>query len=100
MTEKIFIKRMIKAWRAEFYSIRDQLVTMGERANTLEYNLLSAEAMRLSMCINDATSLVLEITEKTAEKCNQAHDQGMAGRVLFASRPTSNNGRESKHARI
>ena len=71
MTETIFIKRMIGEWKKEFESIRDYLIEMGDKANTLEYNLLSAEALRLSMCINDATSLVLEITEKTAEKCNQ-----------------------------
>jgi hypothetical protein len=64
--ETQLIKKMMEKWKEEFASIREQLILKGAESNTLEYNLLAAEAMRLSMCINDAAELLLNIAAKKA----------------------------------
>lgn len=65
------IKKMIEEWRNEFYSIKEQLIINGGESNSLEYNLLATEALRLSMCINDATDLILSIVEKEINKSKE-----------------------------
>ena len=55
---------MIESWREEFASIKEQLIVRGGEANSVEYNILATEALRLSLCINDATDLMLNISEK------------------------------------
>lgn len=61
------IKKMIESWKAEFASIREQLILKGGESSTLEYNLLATEALRLSLCINDATDLLLALADKNAQ---------------------------------
>ena len=63
MSDKHRIKELIVVWRYEFDSIKEQLITKGSEANSQEYNLLATEALRLSLCINDLTDLLLVIEE-------------------------------------
>lgn len=65
--ESHLIKKMIESWKNEFASIREQLILKGGESSTLEYNLLATEALRLSLCINDATDLLLLMADKKAQ---------------------------------
>lgn len=67
MEEKL-IREMIEDWRSEFLLIREQLAAKGGESNSLEYNILATEALRLSLCINDATDLLLSITQSRINK--------------------------------
>ena len=57
------LKSLIDAWNIEFETLKDQLESMGDKSNTAEYNLLSCEALRLLMCINDANEFLLCLIE-------------------------------------
>ena len=51
---------VIKKWQDDIDDIKTTLYNLGEKADSLQYNLLSAEALRLSMCINDLREWQLE----------------------------------------
>ena len=63
-----FLREMINKWKDELLSIQEVLVLKGGEASSLEYNLLSAEALRLSLCINDATECLLSMMTKFTER--------------------------------
>ena len=58
----VFISSMTKTevldtWKIEYQEVKEQLMTLGAKADTLEYNLLSAEALRLHECILDLVEM-------------------------------------------
>ena len=53
------MRNLVEVWTVEFYDIKEQLIAMGGKPNTMEYNLLSCEALRLMMCINDVNAALL-----------------------------------------
>jgi len=54
------IKRQMEEWRGEVDTIKCNLIEIGSRPDSLEYNLAATEALRLALCINDLASLLLE----------------------------------------
>jgi len=58
MSDKNIIE-MIQGWKNELAEIKEDLLAKGGDAGSLEYNVLSSEALRLSMCITDATELLI-----------------------------------------
>jgi len=58
MEEKL--KDLINQWKLEFGEVRSALIEIGAKGDSLEYNLLANEALRLSMCISDATDLLVD----------------------------------------
>ena len=53
------MRNLVEVWTEEFNVIREQLIVMGGKPNCMEYNLLSCEALRLMMCINDVNAALL-----------------------------------------
>lgn len=62
------VREMINQWKSDLLSIQEVLVLKGGESSSLEYNLLSAEALRLSLCINDATECLLLMITGYAER--------------------------------
>lgn len=54
---------LIRAWQDELNNIKEMLILKGAESSTLEYNLLSCEALRLSECISELKSVKLGIYE-------------------------------------
>jgi hypothetical protein len=50
---------LVEAWKDELSQLKCQLIERGSTANSLEYNLMSCEALRLSCCINDLLELLV-----------------------------------------
>lgn len=48
------VDELIEKWSEELRVLRDWLYDLGDQAHTNRYNLLATEALRLSLCINDA----------------------------------------------
>ena len=51
---------LISVWQKELLSLRESLYDLGNKPDSLAYILLSTEALRLSMCINDVRKVKLE----------------------------------------
>jgi hypothetical protein len=47
------IGEVIKLWEDELQELKGVLYQLGDKADTVQYNLYAAEALRLSMCINE-----------------------------------------------
>jgi len=61
------VRDMIENWREEYNSIKEQLIVNGAEAHKNEYNLLATEALRLSLCMNDAVDLLIQMLEEEAK---------------------------------
>ena len=48
---------LIDYWKDEYNSLKEQLMVRGGQADSLEYNLLSCEALRLHECILDLVEM-------------------------------------------
>ena len=54
------LNTLISVWQNELLSLRESLYDLGNKPDSLAYNLLSTEALRLSMCINDVREVQLK----------------------------------------
>ena len=54
---------MVEVWKTEYDDLREQLYDQGNQSNTLEYNLLSARALRLHECLLDLVEMDNGIVE-------------------------------------
>lgn len=61
------IEIILEEWRSEFIDLKKILAEKGAEAHKNEYNLLSAEALRLSMCICDL-QFALSVTALPADR--------------------------------
>ena len=50
-------QQIIDMWKIRYDVIRDRLAEMGGQANSMEYNLLAMEALRLHECILDLVEM-------------------------------------------
>lgn len=48
------IRNLITQWEFELTELKTALAEIGGKPESFEYNLLATEALRLSMCINQA----------------------------------------------
>lgn len=55
------IKNVIEIWKIELDSLKGELIQIGSKSDSLQYNFLATEALRLSLCINDATDCLLQM---------------------------------------
>ena len=51
---------LLAYWKEELHNLHCDLYAKGEEGHSLHYNVLSAEALRLSMCINDLQDTLLQ----------------------------------------
>lgn len=61
---KTKLKNIIAQWQGELDELKGVLVMKGGEAASLEYNILATEALRLSICISDATRVLLQDAEE------------------------------------
>lgn len=52
--------RLILTWKREVSDNQEMLYELGEKAHTLQYNLLSTETLSLYRCIVQAQEILLE----------------------------------------
>jgi len=57
---------LISAWREEYNAIKDVLLVKGDKADLLEYNIRSTEAMTLLECINGLMALRIDFLKSAA----------------------------------
>ena len=50
-------REVLDYWKIEYDGIKESLLILGAKADTLEYNLLSCEAMRLHECMLDLVEM-------------------------------------------
>lgn len=60
----MIVDELIEKWSEELRALRVELYDLGDQAHTNRYNLLATEALRLSLCINDARAALAK--EKNA----------------------------------
>lgn len=53
-------QELLDEWFIEYHEIKGELRQLGGEADSLRYNLLSTEALRLSQCITDLQQMLLE----------------------------------------
>ena len=54
------IIKLLSDWNEELHNLHCDLYAKGEEGHSLHYNVLSAEALRLSMCINELQAALIQ----------------------------------------
>ena len=54
------IIKLLSDWNEELHNLHCDLYAKGEEGHSLHYNVLSAETLRLSMCINELQAALIE----------------------------------------
>lgn len=57
------LKQQIDEWKEELMQIKCALIESGVKPGSFAHNIASAEALRLSMCITDATELLVDYSD-------------------------------------
>lgn len=70
------MKQLIKKWTDDLDDLKATLYSIGEKGDSLHYNLLSTEAMVLSACIIDLQSMIIKSSESSNDFL-KAIKQGM-----------------------
>ena len=52
--------KLLADWKEELHNLHCGLYAKGEEGHSLHYNVLSAEALRLSMCINELQAALIQ----------------------------------------
>jgi len=53
-------QELIEEWGLEYAELKGLLRKLGGEADSLQYNLIASEALRLSQCISDVQQMMLE----------------------------------------
>ena len=53
------MKELLEKWEAEYQDLKGKLYKAGEAGDSLQYNLLSTDALTLSSCIRDLQKALL-----------------------------------------
>ena len=53
-------QELIEEWGLEYAELKGLLRKLGGEADSLQYNLIASEALRLSQCISDVQQMLLE----------------------------------------
>ena len=56
------MKELLEQWQNELHELKGVLYQIGDKADTNQYNLYAAEALRLSMCISELQQVIYETT--------------------------------------
>jgi len=59
---------LIGEWREKYKAIKDTLLLKGDKADLLEYNIRSAEAMTLLECINGLMALQIDLIKNAKQE--------------------------------
>lgn len=59
------MKHLIEKWADAFDDLKAHLYETGEKGDSLQYNLLSTEAMILAACIIDLQNAIIEQQESS-----------------------------------
>jgi len=54
------ITRLLLDWNNEMNHLKETLWDIGDKGDSFQYNILSAEALRLSMCINELQTVLID----------------------------------------
>lgn len=47
------LKDLLDEWFVEYNHLKEELYVIGDKGDSIKYNLYSTEALRLQQCIND-----------------------------------------------
>lgn len=57
------MNELLRQWRSELHELKGVLYQIGDKADSNQYNLYAAEALRLSMCISELQEALYENTK-------------------------------------
>jgi len=61
MNKKVLarLQKLLDRWTNDYIDLTDRLYSLGDKSDTLQYNLLSTRALALSECIDDVRTMML-----------------------------------------
>jgi hypothetical protein len=54
------LKELLDEWYIEYNRLKEELYVIGDKGDSVKYNLYSTEALRLQQCINDVLMVIIE----------------------------------------
>lgn len=54
------MNKLLSSWEEDLAELVATLCSIGEKGDSFQYNILSAQALRLSMCISDLKGTMLD----------------------------------------